>query len=196
MINTSLLLLLLLGCAITLFQVIASPTTPFLNSRIFTDNANDNLQPDSLSNIYLNYGSMSVASGKLTLFYASCNPDSSKQETSVQHITIGSTKVTKEFQPTKFVWSVPSNIQTGGCIYATDSTGHILAQSEPYTILPSNSKFVKRGHPELFEGMYFDAVKFHKSQMTKRNKIHASDKSESKYIHIIVNPSLYIYLYI
>ena len=36
-------------------------------------------------------------------------------------------------------------------------------------------------YPE-FEDMHFDAVKFHKAQMTKRNKIHASDKSESKLI--------------
>ncbi|KAG2224200.1 hypothetical protein INT45_001318, partial [Circinella minor] len=150
-------------------------------------NVNDNLQTDSLYNIYLDYGSKKLittttTTGELTLFYASCNNSTSasskKQATVVQPITIGTTQVTKEFQPTKFVWSIPSTIQTGGCIYATDATGHMIAQSKPYTVVSMNKKFVKRGHPELFDGMYFDAVKFHKFQMMKRNKIHASDKSE------------------
>ncbi|KAI9249439.1 flavin-containing amine oxidoreductase-domain containing protein [Phascolomyces articulosus] len=126
----------------------------------------DSLQADSLTNIFLDYGTKTV-DGTLTLSYGSC--DAGSEST---HI-IGITEVTSEFQPTKFVWAVPSDAQTG-CIFAKDAAGNIIAQSEPYSV---STKFSKRGHPE-FEDMYFDAVKFHKSQMAKRDKIHASDKSE------------------
>ncbi|KAI9497202.1 putative amine oxidase [Zychaea mexicana] len=126
----------------------------------------DSLKADSLTNVYLNYGSKTVE-GAMTLSYGSCEVDSE-----ATHL-IGTTEVTADFQPTKFAWAVPSDAQSG-CIVAKDAAGNIIARSEPYTVSTTLSK---RGHPE-FEDMYFDAVKYHKRQMSKRSKIHASDKSE------------------
>ncbi|KAG2225937.1 hypothetical protein INT45_006633 [Circinella minor] len=158
MVKTTTSLFLLATAAL---QAMAAPTVS--PDSILT--IDDTLQADSLTNIFLDYGSKSFE-GPLTLSYGACN---TKEAT---HI-IGTTEVTPEFQPTKFVWAVPSDAQTG-CIFAKDSTGSTIAQSEPYTV---STKFSKRGHPE-FEDMHFDAVKFHKAQMAKHNKIHASDKSE------------------
>lgn len=84
-------------------------------------------------------------------------------------------KVTIESQPTKFIWAVPSDVKTG-CLYAKDTNGNIIAQSEEYTVA---TKLSKRGYPEL-AGMYFDAVKYHKERFAKRKNIVADAKSRSR----------------
>ncbi|KAI8144254.1 flavin-containing amine oxidoreductase-domain containing protein [Fennellomyces sp. T-0311] len=134
---------------------------PASSSQIYID---DTLEADSLTNIYLDYGSKTVE-GSLTLAFGACDEEATH--------TIGTMEVSTDFQPTKFVWAVPADAKSG-CIVATDATGSVIAKSEPYTI---GNKFGKRGHPE-FDDMYFDAVKYHKRQMEKRGKFHASKKSE------------------
>lgn len=159
MVKTTATSLFLLATAA--LQAMAAPTS---TAKIYVD---DELQADSLTNIYLDYGS-NVISGEMTLALSNC--DSGTPE----HV-IGTTDITSDFQPTKFAWLVPADA-TGGCLTATDADGKIIAKSESYTI---PQKLYKRGHPEL-EDMYFDAVKYYKSNMEKRSSPAAKSKDTSK----------------
>lgn len=124
------------------------------------------LEADSLTNIYLDYGSHSLE-GPVSLSYGSCKNGSVAHE-------IDQFDVSDEFQPEKFAWHVPADAQSG-CVFAKNASGNVIAQSESFTI---SKKFTKRGHPELSD-MYFDAVDYHKNKKVSK-RAHASSKNKSK----------------
>ncbi|KAI9318693.1 L-amino-acid oxidase [Dichotomocladium elegans] len=142
-------------------QAIGAPTS---NTASLT--VDETLKADSLANIYLDYGSKEAFTGSLTLAFVDCATGTTRN-------IIGSTEITDEFKPTKFIWSVPADAKDG-CIVAKDASGELIAASSPLTV--EGPRIKKRGHPE-FEGMHFDAVEYHNKQMSKRSRVHASDKS-------------------
>lgn len=137
---------------------------------------NGPLEADSLLNIHLEYPQKTM-SEVITIAIGSCDGNTISHD-------IGSVQLTADYQPKKFIWYVPSELygSENTCFQAwtkdADGKMQLAGQSEPQTVI---RKISKRGHPE-FEGMYFDAVSYHKSNFARRGTFAAKDKSDvSKY---------------
>ncbi|KAI9323142.1 flavin-containing amine oxidoreductase-domain containing protein [Dichotomocladium elegans] len=143
----------------------------------------EDLCADSLVNFYVDYGShdsfckdvIDHGGTRLAFGFGDCHSERIQTAIGSADLVVVARKG-KNAWPTKFVWAIPADAREEGCLLATDHRGYLVAKSRSLVI--HRRRMSKRGHPEL-GNMHFDAVQFHKTQMTKRDRIHASDKSES-----------------
>jgi len=150
---------------------------------------------DSLHNIHISYATPSAFIHTLTFVYGDCNIGSTESaHHEIGHADIQAYAVDA---PTRFVWTVPQDIPSDGCISIFDHTHEILGRSEPIHVrgeharrtMQKRSEEAKRKRSALgkreaiadvadVEGPWFDGVAYMKNKNNTADFI-AGAKSNS-----------------
>jgi hypothetical protein len=113
---------------------------------------------DSVHNVHIDYTTTEFA-GDLQMHYGDCGVT----EASNAHHFIGRTDISEHARPKRFVWIVPKDAKSGGCLHAF-SGNEIVGRSAPVTI---NARLKKReaiADVADTSGPWFDGVAYMKSK--------------------------------
>jgi hypothetical protein len=128
---------------------------------------------DSVHNVHIDYAS-SEFSGDLQMHYGNCEAT----EKSSTHHFIGRTEISEQARPKRFVWIVPKDAKSGGCLHAF-SGNEIVGRSSPVTINARLSKRQSIADVADTSGPWFDGVAYMKSK-TNTGAFVADAKNKSK----------------
>lgn len=129
---------------------------------------------DSLQNVHIEYGSKSFT-GELAMVYGDCGL-TNKHEL---HHLVGRTIVTPSSKPRKFVWIIPEDVKTGGCLHAF-SGDKLIGRSDRITIREPLKKRQSIADVADIDGPWFDGVAYMKSKQNSDTFV-AAAKNKSKF---------------
>jgi monoamine oxidase len=129
-----------------------------------------------LHNIHVEYGS-SEFEGELRVVYGGCDID----EESQRHHDVGSTFVSRDARPERFVWIVPDNAIHDGCLHAYSGSS-LVGRSEPIAVHQPKRKREDISKVADATGPWFDGVAYMQS---KQNNASFVASAKSKKIGII-----------
>ena len=115
--------------------------------------------------------------GDVRVVYGACE----MLEEHHKHHEVGSTYVSREAQPDRFVWIVPEDAQHNGCLHAYSSSG-LIGRSEPITVHQAKQKREDISQIADATGPWFDGVAYMKS---KNNSAAVVSVAKSKKIAIV-----------
>jgi hypothetical protein len=113
---------------------------------------------DSLHNIHIQYAKEDFV-GELQMVYGDCNLVESHE----RHHLIGRTEIGVGSKPTRFVWIVPDNALSGGCLHAF-SGSELVGRSNPVTVVAHMRKRQTIAEVADISGPWFDGVAYMKSK--------------------------------
>ncbi|EHK99478.1 putative L-amino-acid oxidase [Glarea lozoyensis 74030] len=137
-------------------SVVASPLGSGSEHIVFQSTISVNL--DSVHNVHIDYTTTEFA-GDLQMHYGDCGVT----EASNAHHFIGRTDISKYARPKRFVWIVPKDAKSGGCLHAF-SGNEIVGRSAPVTISARMKKREAIADVADTSGPWFDGVAYMKSK--------------------------------
>jgi len=129
---------------------------------------------DSIHNIHVDYVNEDF-DGELHMVYGACNMLAVHQA----HSVVGRTFVEAHAKPKRFVWIVPENAISGGCLHAFAGS-ELLGRSNPIAIGSPMKKRQVISDVADSEGPWFDGVAYMKSKNNSASFV-ASAKDKSKF---------------
>jgi hypothetical protein len=136
--------------------VFASPLGTGSEHILFQSSITVNL--DSVHNVHIKYATSEFA-GDLQMHYGDCEAT----DTSNTHHFIGRTEISEQARPERFVWIVPKDVKSGGCLHAFSGNG-IVGRSSPVTIEAPLRKRQSIADVADTSGPWFDGVAYMKSK--------------------------------
>jgi len=131
---------------------------------------------DSLHNIHVEYLNEDF-DGELHMVYGECAIIGAHQA----HSVVGRTLVESHAKPKRFVWIVPGDVISGGCLHAF-SGSELLGRSSPVSIGAPMKKRQLISDVADSSGPWFDGVAYMKSKPNSAAFV-AGAKDKSKSIH-------------
>lgn len=116
------------------------------------------INSESIHNIHIEYTKVDFV-GDLSVLYGDCESSTTEQH----HHFIGRTEINAESRPQRFVWSVPEDTPSGGCIHAF-SGEELIGRSAPITIGAPLKKRQLISDVADTSGPWFDGVAYMKSK--------------------------------
>jgi hypothetical protein len=113
---------------------------------------------DSLHNVHITYGNRAFA-GKMDMIYGDCDLKHPRQ----LHHLVGRTEIDAVARPTRFVWIVPEDAKSGGCLHAF-SGDKLVGRSQPITVRTPLRKRQSIADVADIDGPWFDGVAYMKSK--------------------------------
>jgi hypothetical protein len=129
---------------------------------------------DSLQNVHIEYGSGSFT-GELAMIYGDC---SLVKKHELHHL-VGETTVTPVSKPRKFVWIIPEDVKSGGCLHAF-SGDKLIGRSDRITVREPLKKRQSIADVADIDGPWFDGVAYMKSRQNSDTFV-AEAKNKSKF---------------
>lgn len=128
---------------------------------------------DSLHNIHIEYGSKPFT-GNLQMIYGDCHLQHQRE----LHHFIGQTEINLGSKPRRFVWIVPEDAKSGGCLHAF-SNGKLMGRSAPINVRVQMRKRQSIADVADIDGPWFDGVAYMKSRNNSESFVAAAkNKSE------------------
>ncbi|KAG4425747.1 hypothetical protein IFR04_001209 [Cadophora malorum] len=116
------------------------------------------INSESIHNIHIEYTKVDFV-GDLSVLYGDCESSTTEKH----HHFIGRTEISAESRPQRFVWSVPGDAPSGGCIHAF-SGEEMIGRSAPITIGAPLKKRQLISDIADTSGPWFDGVAYMKSK--------------------------------
>jgi len=132
------------------------------------------ISQDSLQNIHIEYLKTDLR-GELSIVYGGCDVENHR----INH-RVGSTAISSNSQPTRFVWIVPENAPDGACLHAFIGT-ELLGSSTPIFVSAPIKKRQSIADVADTSGPWFDGVAYMKSKNNSGAFI-AAAKDKSRYL--------------
>ncbi|KAL5313893.1 hypothetical protein ACEPPN_018316 [Leptodophora sp. 'Broadleaf-Isolate-01'] len=131
---------------------------------------------ESIHNIHIEYTKSDFV-GDLSVLYGDCESSTTQKH----HHFIGRTEISAESRPKRFVWSVPADAFSGGCIHAF-SGEELIGRSAPITIAAPLKKRQVIADVADTSGPWFDGVAY---MASKNNSAVFVTEAKNKTIAII-----------
>jgi hypothetical protein len=141
-----------LSCFISIVQLVAGDKETENVQVLFKQPSN--VTSGSLQNIHIEYANPEF-SGNLAMVFGECDLLDAEN----MHQIIGSTHIQRELQPTRFVWIVPDNTRSGGCLHAF-SDSRLVGRSAPVEVKVQLRKRQSISEVADISGPWFDGVAY------------------------------------
>lgn len=154
-------------------SVLASPLSSEAGYGHIRFRSTRSVSSKSLHNIHIDYTKTDFT-GDLAILFGECESATIEEH----HHFIGRTKVRAEARPKRFVWSIPENAFSGGCLHAF-SDGELVGRSGPVTIGSPLKRRQVISEVADTEGPWFDGVAYMQSK-NNADAFVAEAKNKSK----------------